>query len=67
MTRMLSTTLALLVTLTLVGAKAGEGAYAAAAKAALQGAKAQKHNAFKIELAKRAVVRALTNAAGRER
>lgn len=44
----------------LVGAKLGEDAYVAAAKAALQGAKAQKHNAFKIELAKRVIVRALT-------
>src|SRR5579883_3216340 len=44
----------------LVGAKPGEDAYAAAAKAALQGAKAQKDNAFKIELAKRVIVRALT-------
>jgi xanthine dehydrogenase YagS FAD-binding subunit len=43
----------------LVGAKAGEGAYAAAADAALQGAKAQKHNAFKVELSKRVIVRAL--------
>src|SRR3954469_20099270 len=44
----------------LVGAKPGEDAYAAAAKAALKDAKAQKHNAFKIELAKRVIVRALT-------
>jgi xanthine dehydrogenase YagS FAD-binding subunit len=44
----------------LVGAKPGEDAYVAAAKAALQGAKAQTHNAFKIELAKRVIVRALT-------
>jgi xanthine dehydrogenase YagS FAD-binding subunit len=44
----------------LVGAKPGEEAYAEAAKAALQGAKAQTHNAFKIELAKRVLVRALT-------
>jgi xanthine dehydrogenase YagS FAD-binding subunit len=44
----------------LVGEKPGEEAYAAAAKAALQKAKAQKHNAFKIELAKRVIVRALT-------
>jgi xanthine dehydrogenase YagS FAD-binding subunit len=46
----------------LVGAKPGEGAYAAAAKAALKDARAQKHNAFKIELAKRVIVRALTTA-----
>jgi len=44
----------------LVGAKPGEGAYAAAAKAALKDAKPQKHNAFKIDLAKRVIVRALT-------
>ena len=44
----------------LVGARPGEDAYAAAAKAALKDAKAQKHNAFKIELAKRVIVRALT-------
>src|SRR5947209_19955197 len=43
----------------LVGAKPEEAAYAAAAKAALQGAKPQKFNAFKIELAKQAIVRAL--------
>ena len=44
----------------LVGAKPGQEAYAAAAKAALQGAKAQKHNKFKIQLAKQVIVRALT-------
>ena len=43
----------------LVGARAGEAAFAAAAKAALQGARPQKYNAFKVELARRAVVRAL--------
>jgi xanthine dehydrogenase YagS FAD-binding subunit len=43
----------------LVGARGGEPAFAAAAKAALQGARPQKYNAFKIELARRAVVRAL--------
>jgi xanthine dehydrogenase YagS FAD-binding subunit len=43
----------------LVGARPGEAAYAAAAKAALQGARPQKDNAFKIELARRAIVRAL--------
>jgi len=45
---------------TLVGAKPGEAAYAAAARAALKDAKPQKHNAFKIELAQRVIVRALT-------
>ncbi len=44
----------------LVGAKAEPASYAAAARAALQGAKPQKHNAFKIELARRTIVRALT-------
>jgi xanthine dehydrogenase YagS FAD-binding subunit len=46
---------------TLVNAKPGEDVYAAAAKAALQGAKPQKHNAFKIELAKRVIMRALAD------
>jgi xanthine dehydrogenase YagS FAD-binding subunit len=45
---------------TLVGAKPDEVVYAAAAKAAMDRAKAQNHNAFKIELAKRVIVRALT-------
>jgi xanthine dehydrogenase YagS FAD-binding subunit len=44
----------------LVGAKPAEHAYAAAASAAMDGARAQKHNGFKIELAKRVIVRALT-------
>jgi xanthine dehydrogenase YagS FAD-binding subunit len=44
----------------LVGAKPEEAAYTAAALAALEGAKPQKFNAFKIELARRAVVRALS-------
>jgi CO/xanthine dehydrogenase FAD-binding subunit len=35
-----------------------------AAKAALQGARPQKFNAFKVELARRAVVRALTVVGG---
>jgi xanthine dehydrogenase YagS FAD-binding subunit len=48
----------------LVGAKPEGAAYEAAAKAALAGAKPQKFNAFKIELAKRAVVRALTVVGG---
>jgi xanthine dehydrogenase YagS FAD-binding subunit len=46
----------------LVGAKAGEDAYAAAARAAVKGARPQKHNAFKVELARRVLVRALTTA-----
>ncbi len=48
----------------LVGAAPGAAAYAAAATAALEGAKPQKHNAFKIELARRAIVRALTTVGG---
>jgi xanthine dehydrogenase YagS FAD-binding subunit len=48
----------------LVGATPGQAAYAAAAKAALEGARPQKHNAFKVELARRAVVRALTTVGG---
>jgi xanthine dehydrogenase YagS FAD-binding subunit len=44
----------------LVGAKPAEEAYVAAAKAALKEAKPQKYNAFKIELARRVIVRALT-------
>ncbi len=48
----------------LVGAKPEEGTYAAAAKAALQGAKPQKFNAFKIELARRTIVRALITVGG---
>ena len=51
---------------TLAGAAAGESAWAAAAAAALASARAQKHNAFKIELAKRTLVRALATAAARE-
>jgi xanthine dehydrogenase YagS FAD-binding subunit len=43
----------------LVGAEPGEAAYAAAAKAALRGAKPRKYNAFKIELARHVIVRAL--------
>lgn len=44
----------------LVGKKPGEDAYRAAAEAALRGAKPHKDNAFKIELAKRTIVRTLT-------
>jgi xanthine dehydrogenase YagS FAD-binding subunit len=42
------------------GRPAGAPAYRAAAEAALAGAAARSHNAFKIELAKRTLVRALT-------
>jgi len=48
---------------TLAGKKPGTDAYTAAAEAALAGAKPQKDNAFKIELCKRTIVRALETAA----
>ncbi len=48
----------------LVGAPAEETSYTAAARAALQGARPQKFNAFKIELAQRAMVRALVTVGG---
>ncbi len=48
----------------LVGAAAGPAAYAAAADAALHDARPQKHNGFKVELARRAIVRALTVVGG---
>jgi xanthine dehydrogenase YagS FAD-binding subunit len=48
---------------TLTGAVAGPDAFRRAAKAALSGAKASGDNHFKIELAERTVVRALTLAA----
>jgi xanthine dehydrogenase YagS FAD-binding subunit len=44
----------------LVGAKAEKTTFVAAAKAALRGAKPQKFNAFKVELCRRTIVRALT-------
>lgn len=44
----------------LTGAKPNEQTFRAAADAALMGAKGYKHNAFKVELAKRAIVRSLT-------
>lgn len=47
----------------LTGKTAGEAAFKAAAEAAMKDAKALSHNAYKIELAKRAIVRALTMAA----
>ncbi len=43
----------------LVGAKPEEATYAAAAREAMRGARPQKFNAFKIELARHAIVRAL--------
>ena len=47
----------------LVGKTADEKTFRAAAEAELAAAKGYKHNSFKIELAKRAIVRALTTAA----
>jgi xanthine dehydrogenase YagS FAD-binding subunit len=47
----------------LTGATADEKTFHAAAEAAMKSAKAYKYNGFKIELAKRAIVRALTSAA----
>jgi xanthine dehydrogenase YagS FAD-binding subunit len=47
----------------LTGRKAEEATYQAAAEAALRGARPQKDNGFKIELAKRTVARALAVAA----
>ncbi len=47
----------------LAGATAGAEAFKKAAELAVAGAKAHEHNAFKIELAKQSIVRALTLAA----
>ncbi|AHL74211.1 FAD-binding molybdopterin dehydrogenase [Stutzerimonas stutzeri] len=47
----------------LVGKPADEAAFAAAADILLEGARGFEHNAFKIELGRRAIVRALTDAA----
>lgn len=47
----------------LVGAKANEQTFAAAAAATVREAKPQKYNRFKVEMAKRAIVRALTTVA----
>ena len=47
----------------LTSAVAEEKTFQAAAEAAMKGAVPHKHNAYKIELAKRAIVRALTQAA----
>jgi xanthine dehydrogenase YagS FAD-binding subunit len=46
----------------LIGRRADETSYRAAAEAALEGAVPRAHNAFKIELAKRTLVRALGRA-----
>src|SRR6266550_4196399 len=48
----------------LAGKKADENAFRAAAEAELAAAKGYKYNSFKIELAKRAIVRALTTVGG---
>ncbi|HET6255234.1 MAG TPA: xanthine dehydrogenase family protein subunit M [Puia sp.] len=48
----------------LAGATADEATYKRAAEAALRPAKAYRHNAFKIELAKRTLVRALNTTGG---
>ncbi len=47
----------------LVGQKADAGSFQRAAEASLKGAKGYKHNEFKIELAKRSIVRALSTVA----
>ncbi|MBV8781798.1 MAG: xanthine dehydrogenase family protein subunit M, partial [Phycisphaerae bacterium] len=47
----------------LVGNKAGDALFAQAADAAMKDAKPQKFNAFKIGLAKRTIVRALSEVA----
>jgi xanthine dehydrogenase YagS FAD-binding subunit len=44
----------------LVGKTPGEAVFTAAADAAMTGAKGYRHNTFKIELARRTIVRALT-------
>ncbi|HEX8887657.1 MAG TPA: hypothetical protein VF779_00665, partial [Pyrinomonadaceae bacterium] len=49
----------------LTGATASAQTFKQAAEATLQGAVPQKHNAFKIELAKRAVVRILNEVASK--
>jgi xanthine dehydrogenase YagS FAD-binding subunit len=48
----------------LIGARPGEAAYAAAAREALKDARGRPFNAFKIELARRVIVRALTTVGG---
>jgi xanthine dehydrogenase YagS FAD-binding subunit len=49
----------------LTGGGAGDAAFHAAAEAALAAARPRRDNAFKVELAKRVLVRALQTAAGR--
>lgn len=50
----------------LTGASANKQTFMAAAEAAVKGAQPQKYNAFKVELAKRAIVRALDECATRK-
>lgn len=47
----------------LIGRKPDDASFAAAADVLLEGAQGREHNAFKIELARRAIIRALTQAA----
>jgi len=53
--------------LVLTGARVNEPNFRRAAEAAMRGARGYEHNRFKIELGKRAIVRALTVAAGEGR
>ncbi|MBV8581401.1 MAG: xanthine dehydrogenase family protein subunit M, partial [Candidatus Eremiobacteraeota bacterium] len=48
----------------LAGAAPGDDAFRRAADAALSGARTRSHNAYKVELAKRAIVRALSTVCG---
>ncbi|MBV8750333.1 MAG: xanthine dehydrogenase family protein subunit M [Candidatus Eremiobacteraeota bacterium] len=48
----------------LAGAVPGDDAFRCAADAALNGARTREHNAYKVELAKRAIVRALSTVCG---
>ena len=48
----------------LAGAAPDDGAFRRAADAALAGAQPREHNGFKVELAKRAIVRALRTVCG---
>lgn len=50
----------------LTGQVPGAAAFEAAAAVLVEGARALEHNGFKIELARRTVVRALLQAAGME-
>ena len=48
----------------LIGQRANQATYRATADAAIEGARPQKHNEFKIELTKRTVMRALETVGG---